>query len=133
MNRLHVLFRDLHHGGADQGLTTEAAARLLRTIRPLTTVDSQPKTIGRDLLGDLRRPDAAITRMDKEVRDPVAASGSTLTQIHGLGAITAGKISGPHRRRPTLPKPGALRQLHRHRPDRCLQRRTRASPTLPKW
>ena len=92
MNRLHVLFRDLHHGGADQGLTTEAAARLLRTIRPLTTVDSQPKTIARDLLGDLRRPDAAIKRMDKEVRDAVAASGSTLTQIHGLGAITAGKI-----------------------------------------
>jgi transposase len=92
VNRLHVLLRDLHPGGAEQGLHTEAAAALLRMIRPVTTVDTQRKTIARDLLGDLRRLDTTIKTMDKNVRDAVTASGSTLTQIHGLGAITAAKI-----------------------------------------
>lgn len=92
VNRLHVLLRDLHPGGAEPGLHTEAAAALLRAIRPVTTVDTQRKAIARDLLGDLRRLDAAIKTMDKDVRDAVTASGSTLTHIHGLGAITAAKI-----------------------------------------
>lgn len=103
VNRLHVLLRDLHPGGAGTGLATDAAAGVLRGIRPLTAVDSQRKTIARALLVDLRRLDAAVKTMDKEVRDAVTASGSTLTQIHGLGAITAAKIlalTGDVRRSP---------------------------------
>jgi len=67
VNRLHVLLRDLHPGGADTGLSTDAAAALLRGIRPLTAVDIQRKAIARSLLADLRRLDDTIHALDKDV------------------------------------------------------------------
>lgn len=60
LNRLHVLLRDLHPGGAKRDLSTLQAAALLRLIRPVTPVDEQRKTLARDLLADLRRLDTTI-------------------------------------------------------------------------
>jgi transposase len=60
LNRLHVLLRDLHPGGAKRDLSTIQAAALLRLIRPLTPVDKQRKVLARDLLADLRRLDSTI-------------------------------------------------------------------------
>jgi transposase len=60
LNRLHVLLRDLHPGGAQRGLSALQAAALLRQIRPLTPVDAQRKSLARDLLVDVQRLDRAI-------------------------------------------------------------------------
>lgn len=92
VNRLHALLRDLHPGGAKTGLTTTAAAALLTRVRPVSAADTQRKKISRALVSDLRRLETALKALDKEVREAVAASGSTLNDIHGLGDITAAKI-----------------------------------------
>jgi transposase len=132
LNRLHVLLRDLHPGGAKRDLTTRQAAGLLRVIRPLTPVDEQRKALARDLLADLRRLDTAIKATTTTIQQALATTASTLTDIHGLGPVLAAKIlahSGDISRFPsrhhyasycgTAPIEASSGDLRRHRLSRA--------------
>ena len=92
INRLHVLLRDLHPGGAEVRLDTADASALLTKIRPVTRADQQRKQIARDVVRDLKRHEASIKELEKQLRAAVTASGTTLTQIQGIGFLTAAKI-----------------------------------------
>ena len=92
INRLHVLLRDLHPGGAEVRLDTTDASALLAKIRPVTAADHQRKQIARDVVRDLKRHEASIKELEKQLRAAVAASGTTLTEIQGIGFLTAAKI-----------------------------------------
>ena len=92
INRLHVLLRDLHPGGADVRLDTTDASALLTRIRPVTAADHQRKQLARDVVRDLRRHEASIKDLEKQLRAAVTASGTTLTDIQGIGFLTAAKI-----------------------------------------
>ena len=91
-NRLHVLLRDLHPGGAPTGLSVTAATALLKTLNPITPADLQRAAIARDLLADLRRLTQTARTLDKQLAAAVAATGTTLTDIRGIATITAAKI-----------------------------------------
>ena len=91
-NRLHVLLRDLISGGAPVGLSATAAAELLKTVRPVTAADRQRKAIARSLIADIRRLDQTAKTLERQLREAVTATGSTLTEIHGVADITAAKI-----------------------------------------
>lgn len=92
MNRLHVLLRDLHPGGAKVRLTSSEASALLSKIRPVSSVDHQRKQIARQVLRDLKRHEGSIKELERELNAPVAASSTTLTEIQGIGFLTAAKI-----------------------------------------
>ena len=92
INRLHVLLRDLHPGGAEVRLDTTDASALLTKIRPVTDADRQRKQIARDVVRDLKRHEASIKELEKQLRAAVTASGTTLTEIQGIGFLTAAKI-----------------------------------------
>ncbi|WP_395695415.1 IS110 family transposase [Nocardioides sp.] len=92
INRLHVLLRDLHPGGAPVRLDTADATELLAKIRPVTDADRQRKQIARDIVRDLKRQEASIKDLEKQLRAAVTASGTTLTEIQGIGFLTAAKI-----------------------------------------
>ena len=94
INRLHVLLRDLIPGGAPLDLTAEKAAALLRGIRPLTATDARRRDLARDLLADLRRLDRHLDTNQAQTRQTLAATHSTITNIHGVAHILAGKILG---------------------------------------
>jgi transposase len=103
-NRLHALLRDLIPGGAKRNLSAEQAAALLRGVQPMTAADAQRKQLSRDLVADLRRLDAALQRNGEDIATAVTASGTSVTQIHGVGPVLAAKIighSGPIGRFPT--------------------------------
>jgi len=140
LNRLHVLLRDLHPGGAKRDLSTLQAAALLRLIRPLTAVDEQRKALARDLLADLRRLDTAIRTSTTALAAVLNTAGSTLTEVHGLGPVLAAKIvahSGDVTRFPsrhhyasycgTAPIEASSGDLRRHRLSRAGNRQLNAA------
>ena len=94
LNRLHGLLRDLIPGGAPTNLSAAKAAALLRGVRPATATAACRRELARDLLADLRRVDARLKVNMVQVRDALAATGSTLTEVHGLGVVVAAKLLG---------------------------------------
>jgi hypothetical protein len=94
LNWLYGLLGDLLPGGAPTDLTADKAAALLRSLRPATATAPCRRELARDLLTDLRRVDARLRDNKVQVRDALAATGSTLTPVHGLGVVLAAKILG---------------------------------------
>ena len=94
VTRLHGLIAELLEGGAAQSLTADRAAAVLRRIRPVTDVDAIRKELARDLLEDVRRLDARLDANAARIAEAVTASGTILTEIAGIGPITAAKIIG---------------------------------------
>lgn len=58
----------------------------------MTPADHQRKQIARDVVRDLKRHEATIKELEKQLRSAVTASGTTLTEIQGIGFLTAAKI-----------------------------------------
>jgi transposase len=94
ITRLHGLLAELVEGGAPQSLTADKAAVILRRIRPVSDVDDIRKELARELLEDIKRLDSRVVANAARIADAVAASGTTLTGISGIGPITAAKIIG---------------------------------------
>jgi len=94
LNRLHGLLRDLTPGGAPSDLSADKAAALLRGLRPATATAACRRQLARDLLGDLRRVDARLKANKAQVREALAVTGTTLTDVHGLGVVLAAKLLG---------------------------------------
>jgi transposase len=94
VNQLHALLRELLAGGAPTGLSATTAATLLRHIRPAGDAERVRKQIAAGLVTQIRSVDALLKSNAKQIRDLVSASGSTLTDTVGIGAITAGRLIG---------------------------------------
>jgi transposase len=92
INRLHVLLTQLIPAGAPTRLSAETTAELLRTVRPRTPMLRTLRSLASDLITEIRRLDRRIIITTTEITTAVAASGSTLTQLHGIGNLLAGKI-----------------------------------------
>jgi transposase len=92
LNRLHGLLTQLIPAGAPTRLSADAAAQLLRTVRPRTPMLATLRALASDLIAEIRRLDRRITTTATEITAAVAASGRTLTQLHGIGNLLAGKI-----------------------------------------
>ncbi|WP_346280328.1 IS110 family transposase [Pseudonocardia sp.] len=92
VNRLHVLLTQLLPGGAPRQLTADAAAQLLRPVRPRGIGPRTLRRLAADLVTEIRHLDRRITAANTEIADAVQASRSTLTELRGIGDLTAGKI-----------------------------------------
>jgi transposase len=92
LNRLHGLLTQLIPAGAPTRLTADTAAHLLRTVRPQTPMLATLRALASDLITEIRRLDRRIAATATEITTAVQASGSTLTQLHGIGDLLAGKI-----------------------------------------
>jgi transposase len=92
LNRLHGLLTQLIPAGAPTPLTADTAAHLLRTVRPKTPMLTTLRALASDLIAEIRRLDQRIAATATEITTAVQASGSTLTQLHGIGNLLAGKI-----------------------------------------
>jgi transposase len=92
--RLHQLLAELLPGGAKRRLSADTAAALLRRIKAEDTVTRCRRDLARELLEDLRRLDRRLADNEARTRQAVAVSGSTLTEIQGIGPLVAGRILG---------------------------------------
>jgi transposase len=95
LNRLHALLRDLLPGGVAGKLSAERAARILRGIRPKEGASARlRRQLASEVLRDVRTLDNKIADLDERIEAEVQASGTTLTEIFGIGPILAARIIG---------------------------------------
>ncbi|MDP9475564.1 MAG: IS110 family transposase [Actinomycetota bacterium] len=93
-NRLHGLLRDLVPGGVAGTLSTPRAARILRSIRPRGSSACVRRRLASEILRDVRALERKIANLNEHIEAEVEASGTTLTEIFGVGPILAAKIIG---------------------------------------
>jgi transposase len=94
LNRLHALLRDLVPGGVTGKLSADRAARILRSIRPKGASARLRRRLASEVLRDVRTLDRKIADLNERIEAEVEASGTTLTQIFGVGPILAATIIG---------------------------------------
>jgi transposase len=94
VNRLHVVLTNLVPAGAGRNLTADHAAELLRGVRPHDAAGKTLRALAMDLVSEVRQLDRRIAKAARDIEIAVTASGTTLTELHGIGALTAGKILG---------------------------------------
>jgi transposase len=94
VNRLHALLCLLIPGGISQRLSADLAARTLRGIRLADPIALERKHMATELLADLRRLDQQITAVSDRIAIAVAASGTSVTDVFGVGPVVAATILG---------------------------------------
>jgi transposase len=94
LNRLHGLLRDLVPGGVAGTLSAHRAARILRGIRPQGASARLRRRLASEVLRDIRTLDRKIADLNGRIEAEVKTSGTTLTEIFGVGPIRAAKIIG---------------------------------------
>ena len=92
--RLHALLAALSAGGVQKRLSANAAAVFLRRVHPVTAVELERKNLALELVADVRRLDRAIAGVRARAKVAVTASGTSLTDITGVGPIVAALIVG---------------------------------------
>jgi transposase len=94
LNRLHGLLRDLLPGGVTGKLSADRAARILRGIPPKGASARLRRRLASEVLRDVRTLDRKIADLNGRIEAGIEASGTTLTEIFGVGPILAATILG---------------------------------------
>jgi transposase len=92
--RLHSLLCLLIAGGLPRRLAAGAAAAALRRVQVTEPADVERKAMAKDLLVDLRRLDNQIAALKGRIIIAVEASGTTVTDVYGVGPVVAAFIVG---------------------------------------
>jgi transposase len=92
--RLHAVLCELVPGGVPKEITAAHAAHLLESITPSDAVETARWELAAAFAADLRRTGAQLRETKKKLTVAVAASGTSLTQIFGVGPIVAATVTG---------------------------------------
>jgi transposase len=92
--RLHAVLCELVPGGFAGEITAGLAARILDQVSPAGAVASARRDLAAEFLADLRRLDGQRRECGKKLAAAVAASGTCLTGLFGVGPVIAGIIIG---------------------------------------
>lgn len=92
--RLHAVLAALIPGGLGKEMVVRQAAGLLRRIRPASMVEAERKRIAHQHLAELRRLEKELKASKAHLATAVEASGTTLTEIYGVGPVVAGLVIG---------------------------------------
>src|SRR5260221_8919390 len=92
--RLHAVLCDLVPGGHPKEISAAQAARILEHLTPSGAVALARAELAAEFLADLRHVDAQLRQTSKKLAAAVRASGTTLTQVFGVGPVIAGTVIG---------------------------------------
>src|ERR687890_1845195 len=85
VSQLHHLLLELIPGGAKKDLSAAQAKALLAKVRPRDAAGKTRRRVAAELIGDLERVHSRKKAADKELRELVAATGTGLLDLHGIG------------------------------------------------
>jgi transposase len=92
INRLHRLLLELLPGGAKKFLSAAQARALISTVKPREAVGKTRRRLAVELIGELDSIDKKIKAADRDLKELVAARGSTLMHLHGIGPSGAARL-----------------------------------------
>ena len=92
--RLHAVLCNLVPGGTSKEISAAQAARILGQVTPSGAAGLARAELAAEFLEDMRHLDAQLRGTRKKLAAAVRASGTTLTQIFGVGPVIAGTITG---------------------------------------
>jgi transposase len=92
--RLHAAIADLLPGGIPKELYASDAQRALQSLECRSPVEHTRRDLALELLDDVRRLDAQLKASHKRMKVAVQASGTTLTELYGVGPVLACGILG---------------------------------------
>ena len=91
-SQLHGLLLELIPGGAKKDLSAAQAKKLLATVRPRDAAGKTRRRVAAELIGDLERIYQRKKAADKELNQQLAATGSALTTLTGIGPSGAARL-----------------------------------------
>jgi transposase len=92
--RLHAVLCELVPGGISKEITAAHATHVLEAIRPSDAIAVARCELAAEFLGDLRRIDTQMRDTKKKLTLAVRASGTTTTEIFGVGPVVAATVIG---------------------------------------
>jgi transposase len=92
--RLHAALCELVPGGLSKEIYADQAARILAEAEPRGAVQQARAELAAELVADLRRVDALLRETKKKLGVAVRASGTTLTEVFGVGPVVAATVIG---------------------------------------
>jgi transposase len=92
--RLHSLFAELAPGGIAKEMYVSDADALMAKVAPETPAQQIRYDLALELLDDVRRLDTQLKESHRRIRVAVKASGTSVTDIYGVGPIIAAQIIG---------------------------------------
>jgi transposase len=95
--RLHAALCELVPGGIGKEITVAHAERVLAQAAPSGAVQLARAELAADLLEDLRRADEQLRETRKRLAAAVQASGTSLTEVFGVGPVIAATVIGEAR------------------------------------
>ncbi len=92
--RLHAVLCELIPGGIAKEIVAAQATHVLEAIKPSGAVALARCELAAEFLDDLRRIDAQMRDTRKRLTAAVRASGTTVTEIFGVGPVIAATVIG---------------------------------------
>ncbi|MFG2167847.1 IS110 family RNA-guided transposase [Micromonospora chersina] len=92
VSQLHQLLLELIPGGAKKSLSAAQAKALLATVKPRDAVGKARRRVAAELISDLERVYQRSKEADKELKELVASTGTTLMDLHGIGPSGAARL-----------------------------------------
>ena len=92
--RVHALVSELVAGGIAKKIKVCDVDAVLAGVQPTNPVEQLRCDLIVELLDDIRRLDAQLKASHARIADAVAASGTSLTELFGVGPIIAGMLIG---------------------------------------
>jgi transposase len=93
-NRLHAVLCELVGGGVPDEIQVAKAVVLLAAVEGDGAVTAARVELAEELVADLRRLDDQIKTSRQRLAEVVAASGTTVTNIFGVGPVVAATVVG---------------------------------------
>ena len=91
-SQLHQLLLELIPGGAKKDLSAAQAKALLAKVRPRDVAGKTRRRVAAELIADLERIYARKKAANKELNERVAATGTSLMDLHGIGPSGAARL-----------------------------------------
>jgi len=91
-SQLHQLLLELIPGGAKRFLSAAQAKALLATVRPRDAAGKARRRVAAELIADLERIYARKKAANKELKELVEATGTSLMDLHGMGPSGAARL-----------------------------------------